>query len=170
MSLSDWRTMCLTETFDFSYKNTIEFKQPCGFSEIHDCTPACTFRELMTGAAFVAFKARLLLWSLWASRHEGTITSYARPVSYLLSTEVPAAIITNTDKKIRSFKHSSLTLWVVLQASWDLILIRADVHDENMLHGFFIKSQTPACAPPCADGEWKASEQPQKTSPANHNP
>lgn len=93
----------------------------------------------MSGLALAAVRAQLSLSSSDANRHEGTITSYAEIVKYLLRRYAAEAVIAKANEKIQNFMQRSLLSWDFFQKLWDLTLRCDCVCNEHELNGLFVQ-------------------------------
>lgn len=87
-----------------------EFRRACDSSRIHKFAAVRLFRESINGIVLAAIKAQLMLSSNAASRHEGTIKTYAEVQSSILRRYATDAVIVKADEKILNFIQSFLML------------------------------------------------------------
>lgn len=85
--------------------------------------------------------------------------SYEGAVNQLLKRYATSAATAKEDEQGSTFKQEWLTQWDFYQNSWGLSQRWGDVHHEQTLRDFLLRSSTLASATSCADGRRIAEKQ-----------
>lgn len=85
-----------------------KFKRACHSSPISKDAAVWLFQIFMTGPAFAGIKARFTLSHNDAKKHEGTITSYDRVMSYMVRWYGTDSVVTNDKENFRNYEQGLL--------------------------------------------------------------
>lgn len=110
------------------------------------------FGDVMSRPALSAIKARSILSSIEAQKHESTVTSYASVVDHLLKRYTTEPVITTADEKIRNLNKVLERRGILPKRYYTSPSGSETYRTYRCSAGFLLKESISALKAPCADG------------------